>query len=177
QTFGDFIWNVGTLAAGTSATISLQYFNLSAGAVPVFGQVSNLAEADVDSSPDNNNTLTPTEDDEAVVIINEGAATNRMQMNSETALSKYRKVQLLRVFPSLTAQDVNIMLESIAAEPATLRIFDSSGREVATEQRDMLQGINEWRLNVSRYQSGMYHILIQPEAGLPATGRFVKQNP
>ncbi len=62
------IWNVGTLAAGETATITLAYFTLSE-SVPLFGQVSATAENDSDSTPGNGTFGNATEDDEAFIEI------------------------------------------------------------------------------------------------------------
>lgn len=58
------MWNVGTLAAGASATITFPVFTLSDD-VNFYGQVMAQNEIDADSAPNNGNGATPIEDDEA----------------------------------------------------------------------------------------------------------------
>ena len=56
-------WNVGTLAAGQTATITYSIFALSEN-INLYGQVIAQNQNDSDSSPNNGNGTTPNEDDE-----------------------------------------------------------------------------------------------------------------
>ena len=74
-------WNVGTLAPGATATLDITLFVLqNSTPLPYFVQVANANPADVDSSPGNNSSGTPAEDDEALVTLlppaNPAAGTN-----------------------------------------------------------------------------------------------------
>jgi len=64
-------WILGTLPAGEQASIVLTLFTLSTDEIPVFAQVAFHNEVDVDSTPGNNTTNIPSEDDEALFILNE----------------------------------------------------------------------------------------------------------
>ncbi len=77
-TFSSYLefWEIGTLNAGTSATLELELFTLSEAPINLYGQVYAQNEADVDSSP-NNGTCTSTactanEDDETLLVLNGG---------------------------------------------------------------------------------------------------------
>lgn len=63
-------WNIGTLGAGETATLVL-YFQLQEDNEPlqIFAQVATTLETDVDSTPANNTTGIPVEDDEAGLIL------------------------------------------------------------------------------------------------------------
>lgn len=63
-------WNVATLAAGGTTTLTLTLFTMQTGLPPVYAQVAAASPADVDSHPNNGNQPTPAEDDEALVVIN-----------------------------------------------------------------------------------------------------------
>jgi uncharacterized repeat protein (TIGR01451 family) len=64
-------WNVGTLAAGQSRNMTIVLFCLqNSTPLPYFVQVKAATPADVDSSPNNNASTTPAEDDEALWTLN-----------------------------------------------------------------------------------------------------------
>ncbi|MEL6926150.1 MAG: T9SS type A sorting domain-containing protein, partial [Bacteroidota bacterium] len=64
------VWNVGTLAAGETATLDLVLFTLVAGQdLTFFTQVVTATPMDKDSTPGNDMDQTPDEDDEAAVTI------------------------------------------------------------------------------------------------------------
>ncbi|MEZ4886641.1 MAG: PQQ-dependent sugar dehydrogenase [Chitinophagales bacterium] len=72
------IWNVGTLPSGESATLDLNLFVLNTTAnLTLLAQVKAANETDVDSTPDNNTTQTPIEDDEAAATITSGVGGNQ----------------------------------------------------------------------------------------------------
>ena len=63
-------WNVGTLAAGQTETIEMVLFCLqNTTSLPYFVQVKTATPADVDSTPNNNTSGTPVEDDEALATL------------------------------------------------------------------------------------------------------------
>ncbi len=64
-------WTVGSLAAGTSKIMTIKLFCLqNTTALPYFVQVKTASPADVDSTPGNNTSGTPVEDDEALWTLN-----------------------------------------------------------------------------------------------------------
>lgn len=65
QIFGNENWEVGTLAPGATATLTVNYFLLIADVPLAYAQVMSLNENDVDSTPGNGTCCTPNEDDEA----------------------------------------------------------------------------------------------------------------
>ncbi|MGB0929948.1 MAG: T9SS type A sorting domain-containing protein [Chitinophagales bacterium] len=68
------LWNIGTLASGQSATLTLSLFVLNnTDDIMFFAQVQSANETDIDSTPDNNTTQIPTEDDEASVTVTYGS--------------------------------------------------------------------------------------------------------
>ena len=63
-------WVVGSLPAGETVTIDMVLFCLqNTTPLPYFVQVVEATPADIDSSPDNNTSGTPVEDDEALVTL------------------------------------------------------------------------------------------------------------
>jgi subtilase family serine protease len=64
------IWDIGTIAAGETKTLTYNGFTKVATQIVVFGQVKTQSSTDADSSPNNNSSGIPIEDDEARVVIN-----------------------------------------------------------------------------------------------------------
>ncbi|MFK7934295.1 MAG: T9SS type A sorting domain-containing protein [Saprospiraceae bacterium] len=60
-------WSLVELAAGESATLSLNYFLLTSDPIYHFAEVTALNETDEDSTPDNGNSPLVQEDDETVI--------------------------------------------------------------------------------------------------------------
>ena len=67
-------WEVGELAAGETATLTINYYLLSNDAITFYGQVANATETDGDSTPGNGTCCTAQEDDEASITINLGSS-------------------------------------------------------------------------------------------------------
>lgn len=64
-------WDVGTIPAGSSATLNQNLFTLTSGIMATnFVQVMNSDQSDPDSSPGNDNDMTADEDDEGSFTIN-----------------------------------------------------------------------------------------------------------
>lgn len=63
--YSDEIWTVGSIPAGGSATLEVNYFLLVPNAPAAYAQVLSANENDVDSTPGNGTCCTPNEDDEA----------------------------------------------------------------------------------------------------------------
>ncbi len=81
-------WNVGTLAVGESATLDLSLFVLNTTAdLTLFAQVKSANETDADSTPNNNATQTPIEDDEASVTITNGVSGGNDEVDIELSLT------------------------------------------------------------------------------------------
>lgn len=72
--FNDRIWQVGTLAAGESATITVHWFVLNTDELTGWAQVIHADQTDLDSTPNNAMAGAANEDDEAVKRIGTGQA-------------------------------------------------------------------------------------------------------
>jgi uncharacterized repeat protein (TIGR01451 family) len=66
---GDQIWTIGTVAAGTMETLTLNFFILENTPLTGYAQVSECGGPDADSSPGNGTCCTPVEDDEAAFLL------------------------------------------------------------------------------------------------------------
>jgi hypothetical protein len=73
--FSTFNWNLGSIAAGQTATITLNYYALAGAPYTVYGQVQSMTGTDVDSTPGNGTPPNPNEDDEAIYVTGSGGTT------------------------------------------------------------------------------------------------------
>jgi GEVED domain/Metallo-peptidase family M12/Secretion system C-terminal sorting domain len=79
------VWAVPALGTGQSATLMLNYFNTSTTPKVYFGQVTAMSGSDLDSSPGNNNTGIPNEDDEVRITINGTTQPTACQITAATS--------------------------------------------------------------------------------------------
>ncbi len=86
----DGSWKIGNLASGNSHQLELILFTLSDAAPLVcFAQVKSGSPNDIDSTPGNNQSNTPNEDDEALLLIDPNG--NNGPVSGETNFSKFPK--------------------------------------------------------------------------------------
>ncbi len=107
--FGNEEWNVGSIPANGSATLTVSYFLLQATAPVAYAQVTAHAETDGDSQPNNGTPPTPVQDDEASTS-GEGGGTQQ---------------------PDLTLADLQIPTTSVAAGAVLSYNFDASNTGTA----------------------------------------------
>lgn len=72
--FWEGLWTIPALAPGQEKELQVVLFTLGTSPVTFFAQVTACSQNDNDSTPNNNNTGTPVEDDEAGLTINAGSA-------------------------------------------------------------------------------------------------------
>ena len=173
--YSNQLWDLGSLSAGASATLELNYFNLSNERVTIFGQVTEQSEMDVDSTPDNNDSNVPNEDDEAAVSINVMGAAARSSFNTASVIHQIRDLKILNTYPTLTDQELTVVINSKKENLLIMKIYDSSAKELSQKKLGIIEGANEIRIDASSLSSGMYHVMFFPPSGRPVMTRFVKQ--
>jgi len=62
----------------------------------------------------------------------------------------------LSLYPNPTRGDVNIRFNTTTTEPATIHVFDVTGRKIATQTITPTQGENEMRLDLTGNAAGVY---------------------
>ncbi len=67
------LWDIGTVAAGQQIDLDVSLFTLSSERIDLYAQVQTQALTDLDSSPGNGQCCTANEDDEAVLVLNNGS--------------------------------------------------------------------------------------------------------
>ena len=118
-------WEVGELAAGETATLTINYYLLTNDALTFYGQVANANESDGDSTPGNGTCCIAQEDDEASITINLGSS-------SDLTLSNFSGDQ--EGIPGDTVDftfDLNNLGNQVAIGSYTIRAFLSEDNNIS----------------------------------------------
>jgi hypothetical protein len=93
-----------------------------------------------------------------------------------SGLSKIQKNidSKLLLFPNPADEQINIRLVSNVNESGTLTIFDSKGELVLNTQIQLQSGINNFRINTSKLNTGLYFVSINSNQTHENT-KFIKQ--
>jgi Domain of unknown function DUF11/Secretion system C-terminal sorting domain/HYR domain len=150
------VWNVGTLAAGQSHTVTYNAFTKTASSIPFFAQVSAAVQTDGDSQPNNNTTGTPAQDDEARVNIN---GVQALQSSDPSQMTEPELAAAFVLFPNPAAESVQIMMEPYHRKEVTIRIMNQLGREISLLQIDDLLTASA-EIQLTDYQNGIYFVQI-----------------
>jgi large repetitive protein len=171
-------WNVPTLAAGQSVTMTITFFNLSnAAPIKAFAQVTACTQLDSDSTPNNNATTTPVEDDEAAFTITSAtpppaeiaALTRRME-------AQFKPVIVQKIFPMpVTENSVSITYTSIVEKDVTFEFWNQMGHLAKAETRTVAKGEQTQEFDLSELPSGMYILQISSNSLRGTPMKILKQ--
>jgi len=152
-------WTVGSLAAGATATIVVNYFSLSASGYDQFVEVLSQNEMDVDSTPGNGNSTSAVEDDEAYL---------ELSTNAPLALT-------INFFPNPAPAGEQIVLkyESSGETEVPLLISDLNGRVIHRSRVQFSDGYNQVPVSIGDLPSGVY-VLTLSDTGLQPTRLVVR---
>jgi Secretion system C-terminal sorting domain/Domain of unknown function DUF11 len=171
-------WNVPTLAAGQSVTMTITFFNLSnAAPIKAFAQVTACTQLDSDSTPNNNATTTPVEDDEAAVTITSAtpppaeiaALTRRME-------AQFKPIVVQKIFPvPVTENSVSVTYTSIVEKDVTFEFWNQMGHLAKAETRQVAKGEQTQEFDLSELPSGMYILYVSSNSLRGTPMKIVKQ--
>jgi Domain of unknown function DUF11/Secretion system C-terminal sorting domain len=151
-------WTVGTLQPGASVTMTLTMFNIGLfGPITAFAQVQTASPVDANSTPGNNTTGIPVEDDEASVTIT--------QVNGGVGLIAAGQIQTLpivvsKIFPNPTEGEVLIEMNSREDVDASFQWFAPTGAVLRTELRHVDKGENRLLFDLLDFPSGIYFLQV-----------------
>jgi large repetitive protein len=171
-------WNVPTLAAGQSVTMTITFFNLSnAAPIKAFAQVTACTQLDSDSTPNNNATTTPVEDDEAAVTITSATppppAIAALRRRIEP---QFKPVIVQKIFPMpVTENSVSITYTSIVEKDVTFEFWNQTGHLAKAETRTVAKGEQTQEFDLSELPSGMYILQISSNSLRGTPMKIVKQ--
>ncbi len=159
-------WDIDTLAAGATDTLFLTLFALVGDReITKFVQVERVDQEDIDSTPNNNTTNVPNEDDEAAVTI-------RPIMNGANIGIANSITRINSIYPSPTTADVTINVNSTIAMNTHLNIFNANGQLVQRQRINLEEGNNNAYLLVNHLAEGTYFLQVE---GTDTVMSFVKQ--
>ncbi|MEM1320824.1 MAG: CARDB domain-containing protein [Bacteroidota bacterium] len=153
-------WVVGTVPAGQTAILDVNFFVLSVGPVSFFAEVSAQDGGDSDSTPGNGNGIQPTEDDEAALTINESTANRQGAGLASSARASLFEVQVVRLFPNPAVNELQLGIEAQTEfQHYRLQIYDLSGQVMISRTVHLRKGYNQLRLAIDALPAGMYSIV------------------
>ncbi len=164
-------WNVGDIAAGSTAILEVQLFTLVSGqTVSLLTQIKAADQNDVDSSPNNNSGSTPNEDDEASATVS--SSSNRGVATIQVDQSK--SILVHDIFPNPADQWLKFDISAKENDAIAFGLYDAMGRLVKNIDLDISEGHNGVVIDINDLPSGMYQILFHSsKAHQPI--RFIKQ--
>jgi len=173
--YGGDVWEVNALAAGESATLTVNYFVLAANdPVSLYGQVTEQDGTDTDSAAGNGSCCTANEDDEAAFILT--TSSNQPLISNHNANHTLANAAFLieKVYPNPTADLLNVELESSEESAAFLQIVNVSGQSFLQKEMTIEKGQTALKMEVQDLPRGVYFLKIETESGV-VIERFLKQ--
>lgn len=162
-------WQVGSVAAGQTASMELTLFTLSGDALNAYAQIASASGNDIDSTPGNGSCCTPQEDDESAVTLGGGGAPIGLQRSTETDVPY---LTLHRVFPQPAQDELKIFFSS-PEEQIKLTIYSAEGEKMLTQKVQEAKGFNQVSTDISSLPNGFYFILFDSANGQQPM-RFLK---
>lgn len=167
-------WTIPELAAGETATLELTIFTLlNDSKIVKFAQVKSLDQTDIDSTPNNNNTKIPQEDDEAAISISPIGGSGGGKNALENPIAESGALKLYNLFPVPADDELNIIFGTGGFQ-ANVLLYDANGKLLERQSLRVNQGENMLQLKVSQLVAGFYTISIETPEGF-VRGKFLKQ--
>ncbi|MBL7784394.1 MAG: T9SS type A sorting domain-containing protein [Chitinophagales bacterium] len=153
---GTNTWTIPYLAYNETAQLVVTLYNINtAGTQTLFTQVVGANQLDVDSTPNNNSSTTPLEDDEAVVSIS--FVPNAADQKTDLPTTTY----VVQVSPNPATEWLYIT----APDNSDIAIFDLQGKLVLQKN-----GAANTTIDIANLPKGMYLVRVNG-----STAKFVKQ--
>ncbi|MEN0048621.1 MAG: CHRD domain-containing protein [Bacteroidota bacterium] len=160
-------WFLPFIESGATETLQLTLFTLSEETpITYFAQVISVEQDDPDSTPNNNDTGVPVEDDEASLTITPaGSNFNEIENRGQVFGS---------IYPVPTRDEINVSVNSSKERSAVLSVVNQNGAVVRRQAVDLAFGDNAFRFNVEDLSSGMYYIFLTDTKSKLLNWKFVK---
>ncbi|MEL6719410.1 MAG: T9SS type A sorting domain-containing protein, partial [Bacteroidota bacterium] len=147
-------WDIGSLAAGESASLDFTLFTLIRQDINVYAQVIAASSDDIDSTPNNGDGVTAQEDDETNLVI------KYLPPTIVTPHTEVTGVREMKIAPNPVGTSLQLNLENIEGEKH-FKILDLQGRVL---QEGSFFEENMTQIDVSNLPSGVYTLVIQNES-------------
>jgi uncharacterized repeat protein (TIGR01451 family) len=158
-------WDVDSLASGATATLELTVFPLiNDRTVNNFFQVLASNQTDPNSTPGNGVCCMANEDDEVNVTIMPTMMGNNSNAGQDLRMNN---VKSATIFPVPANNEVQIQIFAEAAQQnGNLMIYNSLGVLVLSLPVNVNEGFNEWSIDVSSLENGIYFTQIPGKSGM-----------
>ena len=156
--FGNQWWDIGSLAPGESASLTVNYFLLTSNTLTPWAEISDANEQDADSTPANGVCCTPSEDDEATILIND--FTGGGNSNNLTAKGIIgRPIQLQSINPNpVYFGETTVRIQSKLEGTFDLEVYDLFGRKAISQKITLKKGRNKIPMDIYQLESGTYYL-------------------
>ena len=137
-------WNIGSLGANQSATITINYFRLSPNGFALTGSVT---------SGGGNDSAT----------VNFGNAANGV--NNRSAIVKNMTEEpfvIVNAYPNPSTDYIELAVYANEAQTSDLEIFSLTGKRIFGNQYELIEGLNEIRIETTEFPTGNYFIQMDP---------------
>ncbi len=174
-------WTVPSLSAGQSVTMTLTLFNVNnSGPITAFAQVIAASPADINSTPNNNTTGIPVENDEAGITLTPAFAGPALAaLATQAQIEKqFVPIILTAVSPNPVSfeGDLTVGVNSLIDGKADFYFIDLTGKTLLQETRSVEKGhALSLHFDVSEFPQGLFVVrtLANNQWSVPA--KFVKQ--
>jgi Subtilase family/Secretion system C-terminal sorting domain/Domain of unknown function DUF11 len=165
-------WTIPTLAPGEIANLQVFVFTLSKAETPCFAQITQVAHAaDTDSSPNNNSSGIPLEDDEARIVL------NLSSQNLQSALAPialFEPIEVASIFPNPATRLISISLQNMQMQDVKISILDLNGQEVSEQKYSANQAPEYAVMDISQLANGIYSVRIEATGKRTLVRKMVK---
>jgi large repetitive protein len=166
------IWDVGTLNSGQTVTMTMPLFCLdNTGAVTAFAQVKTASPNDLDSTPNNNATNVPNEDDEAAIVMTQGSGNQpRFTLNRPQLIP----IVIKNIYPNPSEGEVNVILNSTYSGEAIFEWHNALTGSVLTTKTQVSFGENDLFFDLTSLANGVYYLQTTLDTGRQMPIKYIK---
>ena len=169
-------WQIEALGVGEAATLSVGLFTLQDSApYTIFAQIAAATPMDSDSAPANNNTLMPTEDDEAVLSIIPSNNLNGNTAEFRNIAEQTINMAVQQLLPNPATTELTVRTFSQKELAGSFKIMNPQGQIMIQQKERLKEGVNFTRIPIDFLPSGIYFMLLEGNGHRPKPLRFVKQ--
>ncbi len=147
-----FTWTIPTLAANTTATLSLPIFVINL-APPLVGTTRLLSSTPIDNILGNN--------------------TATISVNPAPALAEFAPI-VQKIAPNPSTNVVVIEMESTQPQKVAFTFSDAFGQTIKTDIRQVERGTNKLHFDVQALPKGVYFVAPSTDIGQGRVTKFVK---
>jgi hypothetical protein len=169
-------WKIASLAPGEVATLNLGLFTLQDSQPhTIFAQVTEVGQSDVDSSPDNNGGVTPSEDDEAAVTVTPANNLNGNTLKFRNQEEKTFSMTVQQLTPNPASTELKARIFSKKEAVINLIVLNPQGQLLINKKEKVKAGLNFVEIEIDDLPSGIYFLQMEGTDGIRKPMKFIKQ--